>query len=238
MNRERDAEILRRGEDGVVVRVAVRNSRDGERADEGAFASVLDGALEFARRFGRIAERKMRNRDQASAGVAAEVGDPAVVGAAVCGREFGVEKFGLPQQPDRRIENRFRHPLLVEQLEPLLHHHGAEGGALEVGVLGFRREHPHLLGLGVAAHRALAQFARVLDLLAHAAERAEQAGRCHLRALAIDFEILEAVVADANAHRAVAILRVDVFLPEIGRFEDMSVAIDNHFFGLHWLLTQ
>ena len=233
MNRERDAEILRGGEDRVVTRVAVRDAGDRERAYECALASVLDGALELARRFGGVAEREMRDRDQAAAGVAAEIRDPAVVGAAVCGREFGVEEFGFPQQPDRRVEERFRHPLLVEQLEALLHHHRAEGGAFEVGVLGLRREHPHLFGLGVAAHRALAQLARVLDFLAHAAERAEQAGRGHLGAFAIDFEVLEAVVADADAHRAIAILRVDVFFPEIGRLEDMSVAIDNQFFSFH-----
>src|SRR5208282_3388781 len=55
----------------------------------------------------------------------------------------------------------------------------------------------------------------------------------HLGALAIYLEIFEAVVADANAHRAVAILRINVFFPEVGWLEDMSVAIDHHFFGLH-----
>ncbi|MFZ0680532.1 hypothetical protein [Candidatus Binatus sp.] len=175
----------------------------------------------------------MRDRDQPSTRVAAEVSNPSVVGFAVCRRKLCVEKFGLPEQSDRGIENRFRHRLFVEQLEPLLHHHGSEGRALEVGVLGFRREHPHLLGLGVATHRALAQFPRVLDLLTHATERSEQARRRHLRPLAIYFEILEAVIADPNAHRAFAILRIDVLLPEVGRFEDMSVAIDNQFFGFH-----
>ncbi len=175
----------------------------------------------------------MRNRHQASARIAAEIRNPSVVGAAVRGRELGVEQFRFPQQSDRRIKNRLRHRLLIEQLEALLHHHRAEGRALQVGVLRLRREHPHLLGLCVAAHRALAQLPGVLDLLAHAAERAEQAGRSHLGALAIDLEIFEAVVADADAHRAVAILRIDVFFPEVRRLEDMSVAIDHHFFGLH-----
>src|SRR5208282_2004369 len=115
MNRERNAEILRRGEDGVVARVAVRNAGDGERADECAFASVLHRALKLTRRFGGVAERKMRNRDQPPGRVAAEIRDPAVVGAAVCGRKLGVEKFGFPEQPDGRVENRFRHPLPVEQ---------------------------------------------------------------------------------------------------------------------------
>src|SRR5580700_6657530 len=175
----------------------------------------------------------MRDRDQSSARVAAEIRNPSVVGFAVCGRKLRVEKFGLPQQSDRGIENRFRHPFFVEQLEPLLHHHGSERRALEVGVLRLRREHPHLFGLGVAAHRAFAQLSRVLDLLAHAAERSEQSGLSHRGALAIYFEILEAVIADPNAHRAVAIFGIDILLPEVGWFEDMSVAIDNQFFGFH-----
>src|SRR5580704_3226991 len=233
MYRERDAQILRGGEDGIVARVAVRYARDRKRTDECALASVLHGALEFARRFGRVTERKMRNRDQATTRVAAEIRDPSIVGAAVRGRELGVEQFRFPQKSDRRIKNRLRHRFLIQQLEALLHHHRSEGRAFEVGVFRLRREHPHLLGLCVAAHRALAQLSGVLDFLAHAAERAEQAGRGHFGALAINLEVFEAVLADADTHRAVAILRVDVFFPEVGRLEDMSVAIDHHFFGLH-----
>src|SRR5579862_2880710 len=56
MNRERYAQILRGGEDCIVTRVAVRNARDGKRANERALASVLNCALQFARRFGRIAK--------------------------------------------------------------------------------------------------------------------------------------------------------------------------------------
>ena len=99
MNCERDAEILRGGEDRVVARVAVRDARDSERADEGAFASVLDGALELARSFGRIAERQVRDRDQASAGVTAEIRDPSVVGAAVCGRSSASKSSASHSSP-------------------------------------------------------------------------------------------------------------------------------------------
>src|SRR5260221_308276 len=83
MNRERNVEVLRGGEHAIVLRVAVRDASDGKRADEGAFASVLDGAFEFARGFFGIAERKVRDRNELAAGVAAEVGDPSVVGAAI-----------------------------------------------------------------------------------------------------------------------------------------------------------
>src|SRR5207253_8365923 len=85
MNCERHVEILRRREDRVVARVAVRDARDRKGTHECAFASVLYRALEFASGFGGIAERDVRNRNQAAAGVSAKVRDPAIVGAAICG---------------------------------------------------------------------------------------------------------------------------------------------------------
>ena len=98
MHGQRHVEVLRRREDRVVARIAVGHARDGERTDERAAAAVLHRALELARGLGGIAEREMGDGDQPAAGVAAEVGDPAVVGAAVRARELGVEQLGLPQQ--------------------------------------------------------------------------------------------------------------------------------------------
>src|SRR6266850_6606714 len=226
MNCERHVQILRRREDRVVARVAMRDARDRKWTNECAFASVLYRALEFARGFGRVAERDMRNRNQLAGGVPAKVRYPTIVSAAVRTRQLRVEKFGLPEQSDGRIQNRALHPFLLEQIDAFLHVHGAERRALEVGFLGLRRHHARLLRLDRGAtHRSFAQLFRVFDLLAHPAERGEQAGLRHLRALVIDFEILEAVVADPDSHRSLAIFRIDVLFPEIGWFEDMSVAI-------------
>src|SRR6267154_3872073 len=171
MNREWHVEILRRREDRVVARVTMRDARDRKWTYERAFASVLDCALEFARGFGRVAERDMRNRNQLAGRVAAKIRDPTIVSAAVGTRQLRVEKFGFPEQSDGRIENRALHPFLLEQLDALLHVHGAERRALEVSILGLRHHHARLLRLDRAAtHRGFAELLGVFDLLAHPAE--------------------------------------------------------------------
>src|SRR6202022_3841603 len=79
MHGEWSIEILRRCEHGVVAWIAVRHARDGERTNEGAATTVLYRTLELTRGFRGIAKREMRDWDQATARVAAEIGDPAVV---------------------------------------------------------------------------------------------------------------------------------------------------------------
>src|ERR1700694_843749 len=140
MNCERHVEILRRREDSVMLLIAVGDAGDRKGTHERAPASVFDGALEFARGFGRVAERNMRNRNQLAGGVAAKIRDPTIVSAAVSSRELRVEKFSLPEQSDGLIKNRALHPFLLEQLDAFLHVHGAERRALEVGVFGLRRQ--------------------------------------------------------------------------------------------------
>src|SRR5215472_10631823 len=83
MNRQRHVEILRGREHRIVSRVAVRYPGDGERTQESTFASVLNRAPEFPGCFGRIAQRKMGDRNEPSAGVAAEIRDPSIVCAAI-----------------------------------------------------------------------------------------------------------------------------------------------------------
>ena len=68
---------------------------------------------------------------------------------------------------------------------------------------------------------------RLVDPLAHPAERAELARAGERGALAVDLEVLEAVVAHADADRAVAIGGLEVGLPQIGRLEDVAVAVDH-----------
>ena len=152
MDGDRHVELDRLGEDRIVRRIAMRLVRPGEGHDEGAAAAVLHRALELGRRRRGIAERQMRDRDQPAAGVAAEIGDPAVVGAAIGLAQLDVIELGLPQDAERRIEHRRVEPLGVEQLQPLAGIAGAVGHVGGVGLVGMRRE-----GLEV--------------LLAHAAER-------------------------------------------------------------------
>jgi hypothetical protein len=169
----------------------------------------------------------VRDRDQPPARVAAEVGDPAVVGAAVGARQLGVHQLRFPQQPDRRVEDRSRQALAVEELHPLAHVHGAEGGSAEVGLLGSGPDPAHLLRTNLAAQGALAHLPGVLHSLAHAAQGAELARTGQGGALACDLEVLVAVVADADPERAVAVARLEMLLPEIGWLEDVPIAIDD-----------
>ena len=128
MNRERNVEVLRGGEDPIVPGISVGDSRDRERAHEGATAAIRDGALQLFGRRGGIAQRQVRDGDQPAAGVAAEIGDPPVVRAAIRRRQLGVHQFGFPQEPNRRVEDGLGQTLAIEELDPLLHVHGAEPG--------------------------------------------------------------------------------------------------------------
>ena len=96
-----------------------------------------------------------------------------------------------------------------------------------------RADAPHLLGTDLAAHGALAQVLGLVDTLPHPAQCAELAGPGQHGALAVDLEVLEGVVADADADRAVAVARLEVLLPQIRRLEDMPVAIDQHGIRAH-----
>ena len=239
MDRERHVEVLGGGEDRVVRGGAVGHARDGERADERAAAPVGDRALELGRRRGRIAEGEVRDGNEAPARVATEVGDPAVVGAAVRGRQRGIEQLGFPQETESRIEDRLGEPLPIEELDALLHVHGAERRAPQVRLLRPWANSPHILGTHVASHRGLAEIPGLVHLLAHAAEGAELANARELRALAIDLEVLVAVVAHADPDRAVSDFRLEVLLPQIGRLQDVSVAVDHgvvcvHRVHLYW----
>src|SRR5260370_10878600 len=86
MNRERHVVILRRCEDRVVTRIAVRDAGDRERTYECALASVFHRTFQFARVLGGGGEREARYFDQSAPGVAAEIRHSASVSAAICVR--------------------------------------------------------------------------------------------------------------------------------------------------------
>src|SRR5437879_824501 len=238
MHGQRHVEVLRRREYGVVARIAVGHACDGERTDEGAAAAVPHRALELARGLRRIAEREMRDGNQPAAGVAAEIGDPAVVRATVRTRKLGVEQLSLPEKAERGIEHGLRHPLAVEELHALLHVHGAERGAAEVRLVRRGTEAADVLRRVFPAHRAIAQFPRLVDPLAHPAERAELARAGDRRAPAVDLPELEDVVTHAYPEGPVAIGGFQVALPQIRRFKDVAVAVDQELVGRHRVLLR
>src|SRR5215472_1952024 len=228
MNRKGHVEVLRGRENRIVSRVAMRYPGNGERTYKRAFASVLNRSPKLAGCFRRVAQRQMGDRNEASAGIAAEVCDPSVVCAAIGAGEFGIEQFRLPEQSDGGVEERLLHAFLVEELEAFLHNHRAEGRTFQISVFGFRLYRAHVLRTGCATpHRRFAHALGFLDPLTHAAQRAQEAGGGHLGALPVYFQVLKAVIADPDAHRAIAIPGVDVFLPQIRWLQDLTVAVDN-----------
>jgi len=149
----------------------------------------------------------MRDRDQPAAGGAAEVGDPAIVGAAVGLAQLDIVELGLPQDTEGRIEHGGVEPFGVEQLEPFGRVTGAVRHVGGIGLVGMRRE-----GLEI--------------LLAHAAERGRIAAARALARPAADLEIFQPVFVALQAQRAVAILGLDVMVPQAGILEHMAVGID------------
>src|SRR5579871_327946 len=79
MNSVRNVEFLELREQRIEIRMPMRFALMVERRDECPFASVFHRALQLGARRGHIAHREMRDRNQAPAGVAAEVRDPSIV---------------------------------------------------------------------------------------------------------------------------------------------------------------
>src|ERR1700677_4166143 len=168
----------------------------------------------------------MGNGYETSARITAEVSDPAVIGTAIGSGKLGVHGFGFPEQADRRVEESLGHALLIKQLKALLHVHGAEGSAFQVGFLG--------LGLAVAqlfrtarVDSAFAAAACLFDLLAHAAEGAELPLAGQFGPAPVNFEKFVAVVIDFDVDSAIAIARLEIGFPQIGRLKDMTVRIND-----------
>src|SRR5262249_29137771 len=178
----------------------------------------------------------MRDGNEPAPRVAAEVGDPAVVRAAIRARELGIEQLRLPQQAERGIEDGLRHALTIQELQAFLHDHGAERGAAEIRLLRRGTDATPILWRHLPAHGAPTNLARFVDPLAHATERAELARASDRGRPAVDEQLLEAVVADADAERPIPILRIEVGFPQIRRLEDVAIAVDYERVGRHGFL--
>ena len=143
--------------------------------------------------------------------VAAEVGDPAVVGALVGERELGVVDLALPEQADRRVEHALVEVLLVEQLRPARSASPAPNGhVVHVAALG-RRPSPSTSPIAPS---------RPSDALAVRSDGLPSISRYS-----------RPVVVDADAQRAVAVARLEVLLPEPGGLEHVPVGVDRAVVG-------
>ena len=103
MNPERHAQFLRLREQDVMIGMRMRFARHHELANPSAFTSGFDRALQLVRCRLRIAQRKMRDRQQLASAAFAEIHDVAVVGARVSLRHFGIGGFHFVEQAQSRI---------------------------------------------------------------------------------------------------------------------------------------
>ena len=148
----------------------------------------------------------MRGRDQARA-PGAELADPAVVGARVGLRELGVVELGFPEQPDGRVQHHRVDALGVEHFQPLRRIHAPV------------RRFAQVRALGIELHRA--QIG-----VPHRAEGRREPLAAHDRRLAADLQRLEPVGVAHEAQGPIPVFRFEVRLPQIRRFEDVSVGVD------------
>src|SRR5262249_60817105 len=115
----RQPELLGQPEDAVVVRVPGRLARHHEGRDEDPLHPLTRRPRELALGLFRKPERNMRDRHEAPAAPGAELDDPAVVGAWVRLRELQVLALRLPEDAERRVEDREAEVLPGEPLEAL-----------------------------------------------------------------------------------------------------------------------
>src|SRR5262245_28613413 len=189
--------------------MTVRLARMGERRQPSGAAPVGDGALQLARGGLRIAEREVRDRNEAPTRVAAEVGDPAVVRALIGERQVAVVDLALPEQAERRIEHGLLEVLEIEQLDPLLRVAGSERNVILVPAIG------------AALHRQIS----------HRAEQSEHTLGGALRRASIELEILESLRVGADPQRALAVALLEVLAPQPVRLENVAVGVDRPVVG-------
>src|SRR5262245_29783519 len=204
MNRNRHVELFGRRPEAIVEGVRLCLPRPGKRRDESALCARAHGALELSRGFLWLSERDVGDRNQAAAGLGAEIHDPAVVGAAIGGGKLGILDLRLPENADRRIQERLAEPLLVEADEALFRVHRPERGPAEVRTLRCRRD----------------------VLRSHTAQRAGKTRRHVPRRLPIPLEVFQSVRTGADSDRAVAKSRLEVLRPKVRRLQYVAVAVD------------
>ena len=193
MDGERHAEVLGGGEDRVVVGVAERGARMGERGDVAALGSLADGPLQLVSGGDGVGERQVGGGDQPGR-IGAELADPAVVGLGVGLRKGRILNLGLPQQPNRGVKDGGVDVLGVEHFETFAGVHCAVGRFTEIGPLRVLLEGPEIR-------------------VAHRSQRRRESSTAELRWLPVDLQLLEAVLVDRRSATPVAELRIDVVDP-------------------------
>ena len=196
-------QVLRRGPERIVGRIAVRLAVGGEGGEHDALEPQLGGALQLGNGLLRVDQRDVGRAVQAVGIVAAEVRDPVVVHPVVSQREVGVGDFLLPQQADCGVQDRGVDAVGVELFDALVRVVGALGTVHVAELLG---------------ERDLARLAeRGRD--PHAAN--------HGRDLPVDLQAFPAFLVVAQTQRAVLVLGLQIVLPQVGRLQHVAVRVDD-----------
>jgi hypothetical protein len=111
---ERNVELLRLGEEDVVIIVAVRFAGRSELHDPSTLVTGLDRPFEFDGSSHWIAQREMGHRNQATAAVRRSIGDPAVISPAHRLRVFDIVGVGFPCEVEAGVDDRGVESLFVE----------------------------------------------------------------------------------------------------------------------------
>ena len=209
VNAERQTEFLGYGKHAVMVGVAVGLAAPDIRSHKKAFHPVPGRPAQLC--FGQLgdADGDMGNRQQASVRIRAKVHQPAIIRPGIGHRQFKVLAFGFPQQAQRGVEKHLLDMLDVQALQPLLGVHGTKRGIV------------HIAGPG-----RLALILNPPKLVHHPQPRGRALAR-HFGGLTVDLKIFQAVGVLPNTDRAVAVLGFQIFFPQVGRFEYMTVGIDH-----------
>jgi hypothetical protein len=138
--------------------------------------------------------------------VAAEVDDPAVVGAAVGVGEAGVAHLGLPEEGEGGVEDRHIDALLVHPAQPGRRFHARGRGGARIAPVG----------IGVELVQGNAVAPELVELAAAARQWP-----------AVDLEHFDAARVARHADRPVAVAGVDVALPQIRWLQHVGVGVDD-----------
>ncbi len=202
MEADRDVEILGGGPERLVTLVVDHLVAIRVGADEaGLEAQLLAGEAHLGDRQIDRLQGQHRDAEQAVGIGPAIIGEPAVVGAAGRGGEFRVvDRTG--EQAEARVEKGGIDAVVIHVRDALVRVEAA-GLAVLVG---------HRVGLDDALPRA--DGTDPADAGAAVADR-----------MLLDDQPLLAVLALDDARRPVAEFRIDVFVPQIERFEDVGVRV-------------
>ena len=200
---DRHVQVLRRGPERVVGRVAVRLAVGGKRGEHDALEAQLGDALQLRNAFLRIDQRDVGRAVQAVGSVTAEVRDPVVVHAVVGQGEVGVGDFLLPQQADRGIQDRGVDAVRVKLFDARVRIVGALGAVHVAELLGER------------------DFARLAE------RRGDPHAANHGRDLPVDLQAFPAFLVVAQTQSPVFVLRLQVLFPQIGRLQNVAVGVDD-----------